>query len=219
MATRIWFFGTVCFMVLVSMRVSAEEGKGKDIDQKAPVIAQYLFDRKVTNWVEGTITSIGDKQFAMNKTQSFFAAKYAKMLNDINEKTTNFAPAEAARKAAEIRARWRTDIAAMDDPISEKEMAFLLPQQSGGLHVIDESGLYTREAVSTSGDSRQTSTDAYGKVSKWEDVKVGDRIVVGYQESTENRNALVVIRVTSVAMNMDAVHVDDRLAEVIDLKD
>lgn len=218
MATRIWFFGTVYFLAL-AFRVFAGEGAGNEVDTKPPVIAQYLFDRKVTNWVEGTVATIGDKQFTLKNTQSFFAAKYAKMLNDINEKTTNFAPAEAARKASEIRKKWRADMSALEpDPVSDKEMNFLLPQQSGGLHVIDESGLYTRDAVSTSGDSRQTSIDSYGKVSQWDDIKAGDRIVVGYHESTENRNALVIIRVTSVAGNFEN-STDNRFAEVIELKD
>lgn len=166
-------------------------------EKKPPVVAQYLFDRKVTNWVEGTVASIGDAQFTVNKTQNFFAAKYAKMLQEINEKTTNFTPAESARMASEIRARWQKDLQAVEDEkMLDQELAFLLPQQSGGLHVLDESRLYTRKQLASS----ENVADSYGKLGNWGDVKVGDRVVVGFQAQGENRNALVVIRVSTVAL-------------------
>lgn len=176
------------------------EPQVKPDEKKAPVVAQYLFDRKVTNWIEGTVGSIGDAQFTVNKTQTFFAAKYAKMLQEINEKTTNFAPNESARMASEIRARWRKELEAVEDEkMIEQEMTFLLPQQSGGLHVLDESRLYTRKAVASSNDV----ADSYGKLGNWGDVKVGDRVVVGYQAQGSNNNALVVIRVSTVALGRD----------------
>lgn len=172
-------------------------------EKKPPVIAQYLFDRKITNWIEGTVVSIGDAQFTVNKTQSFFAAKYAKMLNEINEKTTNFSPAESARMASEIRARWRQELEAVEDEKAlDPDIAFLLPQQSGGLHVLDESRLYTRKHLADAGGSKDVA-DSYGKLGNWGDVKVGDRIVIGFQAQGDNRNALVVIRISTVALGKD----------------
>lgn len=193
-------FAIVVALLASTAALTAAEPEVKPDEKKAPVVAQYLFDRKVTNWVEGTVSAIGDAQFSVNKTQSFFAAKYAKMLHEINEKTTNFAPNESARMASEIRARWRKELEAVEDEkMLEQEMAFLLPQQSGGLHVLDESRLYTRKAVASSNDV----ADSYGKLGNWGDVKVGDRVVVGYQSQGSNNNALVVIRVSTVALGRD----------------
>lgn len=170
-------------------------------EKKPPVIAQYLFDRKVTNWVEGTVTGIGDAQFTVNKTQSFFAIKYAKMLSEINEKTTNFSPVESARMASEIRARWRQELKdVQSEKVLEQEMTFLLPSQSGGLHVLDESRLYTRQQLADANVSSENVADSYGKLGNWGDVKVGDRLVVGFQSQSESKNALVAIRVTAIAI-------------------
>jgi len=192
--------------ILCSAGVGAGEPVVPEVkldEKKPPVIAQYLFDRKITNWIEGTVASIGDAQFTVNKTQGFFAAKYAKMLNEINEKTTNFSPAESARMASEIRARWRQELQAVEDEKSlDQDVAFLLPQQSGGLHVLDESRLYTRKQLVDAEVSKDVA-DSYGKLGNWGDVKVGDRIVIGFQAQGDNRNALVVIRVSTVALGKD----------------
>ncbi len=202
---------TVAFVIALIATTAAALTAGEPVvpevkpdDKKPPVVAQYLFDRKVTHWVEGTVASIGDAQFAVNKTQSFFAAKYAKMLQEINEKTTNFSPAESARMASEIRTRWRQELQTVENEKSlDQEIVFLLPQQSGGLHVLDESRLYTRKQLADAGVASENVADSYGKLGNWGDVKVGDRIVVGFQSQGENRNALVVIRVSAVALARD----------------
>lgn len=196
------WIGSVFILLLYYATSHLCAGEPAKDEANTPVLAQYLFDRKATDWVEGTVRSIGETKFTVNKTQSFFAARYAKMLHEINEKTVNFPPSEAARKASEIRARWYQEVARLkEDPMLDKELMFLLPQQLGGLQVLDESGLYWRERISTSGDSRLTAA-AYGKALTWDDIKAGDRVVVGYQTNTDNRNALVIIRVSAIA-NMD----------------
>ena len=157
------------------------------------------FDSKINSWVEGTVMGLDADggSISVRGNKRFYASTYAKMLNEIKDKTASLSGVERDNKEREIRTKWRTELDAARERAPEKDgdYTFYLPEKGKSLQITDETGLYDLENKLAAPPVNVKTTDQErAAILAFKDLKIGDRVAVGYESGVIYNNAYVVIK-------------------------
>ena len=183
---------TVAFLVTAPLKLNAEETIKVSYEKRS-------FDSKINSWVEGTIMTIDADaaRLGVRGSKRVYASAYAQMLRDIDEKTDGLNEADRQAKEKEIRQKWATQLDAAHESRPEKEgdYTFYLPEKGKSLMVTDETSNYDLENKPvTSPVNVKTSDREQAAILAFKDLRVGQRIMVGYESGVIYNNAYVVIK-------------------------
>ena len=186
---------TLAFMVAAPMKLQAEETVKVSFEKRN-------FDSKINSWVEGTIMSIDADagRMGVRGSKRAYASAYAEMLQDIDAKTDGLNDTDRRAKAQEIRQKWATQLDAAREKKAEKEgdYTFYLPEKGKSLKISDESSTFDLENKPiTPPVNVKTSEREQAAILAFKDLKIGERILVGFESGVIYNNAYVVIKTSS----------------------
>ena len=175
------------------------------------------FDSKINSWVEGTIMTIDadSGRLGVRGSKRVYASTYAEMLRDIDAKTEGLAEAERSTKEQEIRQKWATQLDAAREAKEEKEgtFTFYLPEKGKLLKVSDETSHYDLLSKPlTPPVNVKVSENEHKAIMAFKDLKVGERVVVGYESGVIYNNAYVVIKTSANKTDIVQTDVTPKLA-------
>ncbi len=156
---------------------------------------------KVNAWVDGTVVSVNPEtgKFSVLGAKRPYASAYAKMLLEIESKTTKLDRAAREPKATEIRSAWRDKLAAAQKESWDKnsDFTFSLPAKDARLTVYDESNFYGRELqtpeATTAAANKFRDRDAMGQIAL-SALQVGAHVIVGYETGVITNHAYAIIK-------------------------
>ncbi|HYG75102.1 MAG TPA: hypothetical protein VEK08_08875 [Planctomycetota bacterium] len=171
------------------------------------------FDHRIDTWVEGTILSLDadGKKFSVRGSKMPVATQHAAMMKDMHSKTANLDAAKRQEKEAEVRKAWADRLASArtekrDDP---SDFNFALPGD-GKLSVLSSSSVqdvdWLRGDVAAGGDAADakaerpiatganTDRDEARAMMTLKDLKIGDKVMVGYDSGIITNEAYVVVK-------------------------
>lgn len=157
---------------------------------------EMAFNSKIDSWVEGVVLSVDadSGKFSIRGAKREYATTYAGMLREIETKTSGLSADLRDRKAAEIRASYAERLAAIKDPEAkaDSDFTFYLPAKDSRMFVLNETPTYGRPApnpdVKLSADERRAMREL-------KDLKIGERVVIGYDGGVIYNNAYTVVKV------------------------
>jgi hypothetical protein len=212
------------FAMLVAVLFSVGAFAATDADKAG------RFDTHIDSWVHGTILSLDadSGKFSVRGVKMPYATAYASMQKDIAEKTANLDAAKRDEKAAEIRRDWQDRLAKSktEKVGNEGDFSFAIPAKGtlsvlSGNDVRDMAWLNEGEgaAINTAkGDERPIATAAGDQpkldekearaMMSLKDLKVGDKVKVGYDDGVITNEAWTVIK-AGMGMSGKAEHKAD----------
>jgi hypothetical protein len=120
------------------------------------------------------------------------------MLKQIHSKTEKMTQNEREAKSSEIRENWKAALETAHAQSAEKDcdFTFQLPGKDVKLAIVDETPFYNREtktAQATHAAGNLTDKECKA-VHELKDLKVGQRVVVGYDGGMVRNDAYAVIK-------------------------
>ena len=158
------------------------------------------FDSRINNWAEGVLLTIDadHSKLTIRGSDRPYASEYAKMLKAIHAVTDKMTQSERAKRTLEMRLEWKIALekANTTESAKDRDMSFSLPGKDGKLVVVDETPFYNREAHgTTSAVATASLTDKECKaVHELKNLKVGERVVIGYNSGILKHDAYAVIK-------------------------
>lgn len=176
---------------------------------------EYISAKNDT-WMEGTIMMIdadGGK-LSVRGAKKPYASSYAKMLREIDTQTRNLDTNVRAQKIAEMRAANRETLRAAVGEKSETEsdFTFYIPSKEvKDVHVIDETetyGVFDDKIPATAAFGTTLNKEERDSMAILKDLKVGQRVVIGYARGVVYNNVYSIIKVAggSVGAPVSASH-------------
>jgi len=175
------------------------------------MFAQRHFNPKVSAWAEGTLMSVDadTSKFSIKGGKMPFESAYAKMMQEINEKTVKMGPEEKAKETADIRAKWNAKLSreANDKIAKDSDISFRLPGKENTLHFYDETSRVIkgerRDLVGTDAPLTEKEQNA---VIALKGLKVGDHVVVGFDDGVVFNDAFIVVKTSGPHLMRDTVN-------------
>lgn len=179
--------------------------------------AQTQFDPRIDTWVEGNVMSLDADagKFSVRAYKLPYASAYAAMLQDMHQKTKDLPAADKQAKLDEVRRSWNDSLAkakiekVADNPsdfsfavTDKKVLKVLSEKQVSNVDYLSLANATVKgdEAISTSVE-KKNDPDFKGGDSKeqaammaFKDLKVGDRVMVGYDSGMVSNESYVVIK-------------------------
>jgi len=174
------------------------------------MFAQRHFNPKVSAWAEGTLMSVDadSSKFSVKGAKLPFETAYAKMLKEINDKTFNMGPEEKIKATADIRATWNDKLskAASEKPSKDSDFTFRLPGKDNVLHFYDETSRVNKgERRELTGAEAPLTEKEQNAVAAMKNMKVGDHIVIGFDDGVVFNDAFIVIKNSGPHLIRDTV--------------
>lgn len=165
--------------------------------------AQEKFNDRIDSWVEGIVMAVDADagKFSIRGYKREYATTYANMLKEIEAKTAGMNADAAALKAREIRATYNEKFASIKDKDKDKDnqtisdFTFYLPAKTSKLLVLNETDHYGQKEDPTTPESLKLSADERKAMRELRDVKVGERVVIGFDGGVIYNNAYAVVKV------------------------
>lgn len=181
------------------------------------VATQPRFDGKINTWVEGTIISIDAAagKFVARGAKRPYATAYAKMMNDVLEKTRNLTGADKQAKEAEVRTAWRDKLAAANKEPFDKnsDFTFRIPPENSIVTSFDESRYYGKEyeyAPVPNAPKGMSDKEAINMITL-KNLRIGEHVVIGYASGMVHNDAYVVFKANYTELpNGDAESITGR---------
>jgi len=171
--------------------------------------AQRHFNPKVSAWAEGTLMSVDadSSKFSIRGAKSPFETAYAKMLQEINEKTVKMGPEEKVKATADIRTSWNDKLtkARAEKPSADSDFSFRLPGKDNTLHFYDETSVKRGEHREIVGTDAKLSEKEQNAMMALKGMKVGDHVVVGFDDGVVFNDAFIVIKTSGPHLMRDTV--------------
>ncbi|MBI3832100.1 MAG: BON domain-containing protein [Planctomycetes bacterium] len=162
------------------------------------------FDPKINAWAEGSILSldVDAGKFSIRGSKKPYATAYARMMQDIYEKTKNLAGEKRERTIADTRAAWqgKLDAASKEPTPKESDFTFNLPPKTSSVYVFHEESNYGKDLkkeVPAERPNSNLSENEAAALKTLKDFKVGESIVVGYESGLVYNTAYTIIRIDS----------------------
>jgi len=162
-------------------------------------LASRHFNPKVSAWAEGTLMSVNadSSKFMIKGAKMPFESAYAKMLQEINEKTVTMGPEEKAKATADIRSKWNDKLskASSETPAKATDLSFRLPTKENTLHYYDEtSRVNTGERRDLVGADAKLTDAQQAAMIALKNLKVGDHVTVGFDDGVVFNDAYILIK-------------------------
>lgn len=167
-------------------------------DEPAPKHAATHFDANIDTWAEGAVMAIDADggTLTVRGVKRPYATAYAGMLKEIHAELSKLPQDQRPAKEAEIRSKWAKSLAdarATETASSDGDFTFYLPKEKDRIAFFNESFYYDREATKPS-DVKVTESERQAMIA-FKDLKVGDRVSVGYDAGVVYNTAHVVVKV------------------------
>lgn len=168
-------------------------------DETAPAHTKTHFDGKIDTWAEGIVMAIDADggSLTVRGVKRPYATAYAAMLQEINTETKNLTGDARAQKESEIRAKHADALSkARAQAVADKDsdFTFYIPKDKATIVYFDESLFYDREAAQQANSVKTTDYEKKAMIA-FKDLKVGDRVSVGYDAGVIYNNAHAIIKV------------------------
>ena len=173
---------------------------GDNVDAQVYKLPDVQFNEKINSWADGTIMSVDAKEgkFSVRGAKRPYATAYASMLKEIHAKTDKLTGNDRLGIAAEIRNAHRSKLAAAQSQPSDRDsdFTFNLPAREGRITSFEESQYYGRDLqeIESAPNSAQVSPKEAARMLALKDLRIGDRVIVGYESGLLANYAYAVIR-------------------------
>jgi len=167
-------------------------------DETAPQHAATHFDAGIDTWAEGTVMAIDADggTLTVRGVKRPYATAYAGMLKELHAEVSKLPQDQRPAKEAEIRAKWEKSLAdarATETANKDGDFTFYLPKEKDRIAFFNEALYYDREATKQS-DVKVTASERQAMLA-FKDMKVGDRVSVGYDSGVVYNTAHVIVKV------------------------
>jgi len=167
-------------------------------DEPAPKHAATHFDANIDTWAEGAVMAIDADggTLTVRGVKRPYATAYAGMLKEIHSEVSKLPQDQRPAKEAEIRAKWSKSLAdarATETASKDGDFTFYLPKEKDRIAFFNESYYYDREAAKPV-DVKVSESERQAMIA-FKDLKVGDRVSVGYDAGVVYNTAHVVVKV------------------------
>lgn len=163
------------------------------------------FDSHIDSWAAGTLTAMDleGKKFTIKGQKLPYATAYAQMMQEIRNKTEGLDANAREAKVAEIRKNWadKLERAKNEDPGNAGDISFAFPAKGtltilDGRDVRDIVWLHIQKGAAEPQPIPASARDEKREAMKlnFSDLKVGDRVMVGYDSGVITNEAYTVIR-------------------------
>lgn len=171
-------------------------------DEPAPQHTATHFDASIDTWAEGTVMAIDADggTLTVRGVKRPYATAYAGMLQEIHAAVTKLPQEQRAAKEAEIRAKWQKSLAdarATETAGKDGDFTFYLPKDKDRVAFFNESLYYDREATRQP-DVKVTDSERQAMIT-FKDMKIGDRVSVGYDAGVVYNTAHAIVKVRGVS--------------------
>jgi hypothetical protein len=163
------------------MSAQAAQNEGRPV---ATAAADHV-NPKVDAFAQGSVMAIDAKagKFTIRGVKLAYATEYAKMMRDIFNKTQNLQGAERTAKENEIRRSYADDLAkSRTQTEKESDFTFYVPKENDG------------NLQFFGGDNAKETA---GRMAALSDLKIGDKVTVGYEAGAIYNYAYAVIHGTA----------------------
>jgi len=171
--------------------LSADEPPAPPSEQK--------FSEKIDSWVEGVVMAVDADagKFSIRGFKREYATTYANMLKDIEAQTVGMNADAAALKAREIRATYNEKFASIKEKDGQtiSDFTFYMPAKTSKLLVLNETDNYGRKDDPSTPEALKLSDSERKAMRELRDVKVGERVVIGFDGGVIYNNAYAVVKV------------------------
>lgn len=180
--------------------------------EHTPEHREYL-SSKIDTWMEGTIMMIdadGGK-LSVRGAKKPYATSYAKMLKDVDTQTRNLTADQRAQKVAELRASHRDALkaAAAEKADDDSDFTFYIPSKEvSAVSVIDETetyGVFDDKIPATAAFGTKLNKEERDSMAILKDLKVGQRVVIGYARGVVYNNVYSIIKVAGGSVGASPV--------------
>lgn len=167
-------------------------------DEAAPKHAATHFDANIDTWAEGTVMAVDADggTLTVRGVKRPYATAYAGMLKEIHAEVSKLPQDQRPAKEAEIRAKWDKSLAdarATETASKDGDFTFYLPKEKDRIAFFNESLYYDREATKPA-DVKVSDAERQALLA-FKDMKVGDRVSVGYDSGVVYNTAHVIVKV------------------------
>lgn len=188
-------FAMVAFAACSFAAISADE---------PPVFpVRQTFSDKIDSWVEGVVMAVDADagKFSIRGSKRQYATTYAAMLKEIEAKTAGMNEAERQRTANQIRTTFNEKLGTAKETETQvqSDFTFYLPAKTSTLLVLNETGRYGSMDDPSAPDSIKLSDAERRAMRDLRDIKVGERVVIGFDAGVIYNNAYSVIKISSGA--------------------
>jgi hypothetical protein len=217
MSRNVW---SVCLVLAMASFGAFAAADAPAADRAGTAQSQSQFDPRIDTWVEGNIMALDadSGKFTVRGYKLPYATAYAEMLKDMYNKTKDMSGADKQAKMDEVRRSWADRLAksknekVADNPsdftfvVSDKKMLRVMSEKQvqGADYLSLNAGgaMKGEEPIATSVDKKGgTAPDFKGGDEKeqaammaFKDLKVGDRLMVGYDAGMVNNDAYAAIK-------------------------
>lgn len=177
--------------------------------QAVEVSTQPRFDGKINTWMEGTILSINAEsgKISVRGAKRPYATAYAKMMNEVFDKTRNLQGADKQAKETEIRTAWRDKLAKAQREANDRDgdFTFSLPPSSTIVTSFDESRYYGKdyEYAPVPNRARGETDKETINTQTLKNLRVGEHVVVGYDAGMIRNDVYVVFKANYSELNSE----------------
>jgi len=167
-------------------------------DEVAPQHAATHFDAGIDTWAEGTVMAIDADggTLTVRGVKRPYATAYAGMLKELHAEVSKLPQDQRPAKEAEIRAKWEKSLAdarATETATKDGDFTFYLPKEKDRIAFFNEALYYDREATKQP-DVKVTASERQAMLA-FKDMKIGDRVSVGYDSGVVYNTAHVIVKV------------------------
>lgn len=161
--------------------------------------SEEKFSEKIDSWVEGIVMAVDADagKFSIRGFKREYATTYATMLRDIEAQTKGMNADAAALKSQEIRATYNEKFATIKDKEDNtiSDFTFYLPAKTSKLLVLNETDHYGLKLDPATPEALKLSDSERKALRELRDVKVGERVVIGFDGGVIYNNAYAVVKV------------------------
>lgn len=177
---------------------------------------KVTYSPKIDTWMEGTVMMIdadGGK-LSVRGAKKPYASAYARLLQDIDAKTRNLNEADRTKKIAEVRAEHRDAMnkALLEKSDADSDFTFYLPSDElKHVVVLDETNTYgvaDDKIPATAAYGTKLNTEERGSMAVLKDLKVGQRVVIGYAKGVVYNNSYAIIKVAGGSVRASHISTD-----------
>lgn len=146
------------------------------------------FGSKIDAWMDGSIVSIDSiaHKFTVHGAKRAYATEYAKMLREINSKTSKLEGAARETKVAEIRGAWADNLkkAHTEQRANDSDFNFRVTTADGMVATYDDTAIDSTSLENFNGTKHPMRALA--------DFRVGQYVFVGYESGPIHNDAFVI---------------------------
>jgi hypothetical protein len=212
MSRNVW---SVC-LVLAFASFGAFAAADAPVVERAGTTAHSQFDSRIDSWVEGNVMALDadSGKFTVRAYKLPYASAFAEMLKDMHAKVKDLPEAERKAKMEDVRKAWADRLAkakaerAAENPsdftfaVSDKNaLKVMSSKQVRADYLSLNSGAKAEEPIATSVEKKDTAPEFKGGDAKeqaammaFKDLKVGDRVLVGYDAGMVTNDAYAVVK-------------------------